>query len=301
MFAKYVGALIAAVTLASGTSASEFPLTPTQTQQRALAKACEGRDGWSDAAPPARLFGNSYYIGTCGITVLLITGPDGHIVIDAATEQAVPAILANIRALGFDPRDVKLLLGTHEHVDHMGGLAALKAATGGRLLVREPARGPLETGRVDADDPQHGIIPGLTPVGVDGILSDGVPVRLGSLRLTPVATPGHTAGGTSWHWQSCEGKRCLGIAYLDSLSAASRDDYRFADHPGRVAPFRETFKRVRAMPGDMFLTAHPDFANFFARMAGKEPLIDRDAGRRLVHLMQRRLDDRLAREAAAAK
>lgn len=277
---------------------SKFPLTPTQTQQRALAKACDGRDGWSDAAPPARIFGNTYYVGTCGITVLLVTSPDGHVLIDGATAEAVPSILANIRALGFDPKDIKLIVGSHEHHDHMGGFAELKAATGAKLMVREPARAVLETGQTAPDDPQYGLHEGMTPVAVDGVYAHGEVLRMGDVALTAVATPGHTDGGTSWHWRSCEGTRCLTIAYLDSLTAVSRDYYRFADHPEKVAPFRETFAKVRAMPGDLFITAHPGFSNLFQRFAGKEPLIDRDAGRRLVHAMRKRLDDRLAKEAA---
>ena len=292
-------AAVAVLSIASSAVAKDnFPLTPSQTQQRALAKACEGRDGWSDPAPPARIFGGTYYVGTCGITVLLVTGPEGHVLIDGATEEAVPSILANIRALGFDPKDVKLIVGSHEHHDHMGGFAGLKAATGARLMVREPARAVLESGKVDARDPQFGLIEGMTPVAVDDIYADGEVLRVGDISITAVATPGHTDGGTSWHWRACEGSRCLTVAYLDSLSAVSRDDYRFADHPERTAPFAETFARVRAMPGDLFITAHPGFSNLFQRFAGKEPLIDRDAGRRLVHAMRKRLDDRLAKEAA---
>lgn len=288
-----------ALLLASGSPAKNFPLTPTQKQQRALAKACEGRDGWGDAAPPARIFGGTYYVGTCGITVLLVTSSDGHVLIDGAVAEAVPSILANIRALGFDPRDVKLIVGTHEHMDHMGGFARLKAATGARLMVREPARAVVETGQVDARDPQFGITAGMTPVAVDAIYDHGEVLRVGDVALTAVATPGHTDGGTSWHWRSCEDTRCLGIAYLDSLSAVSADAYRFSDHPERVAPFAETFARVRAIPADLFMTAHPEFSDLFERLAGKAPLIDRDAGRRLVHMMRKRLDDRLAKEAAA--
>lgn len=287
-----------AIGAGASASAANFPPTATQAQQRALAAACAGRDGWADPAPPARLFGNSYYVGTCGITVLLVTGPEGHILIDGAVDAAVPSILANVRALGFDPRDIRTLVGTHEHIDHMGGFAALKAATGARLLVREPARAVVESGQVARDDPQYGIIDAMIPVAVDGVIADGDVVRVGPLALTAVATPGHTDGGTSWHWRSCEGTRCIGLAFLDSLTAVSRDDYRFSDHPDRVARLRTTLARVRSIPGDVFVTAHPGFANMFERLAGREPLIDRDAGRRLVHQMRRRLDDRLAKEAA---
>lgn len=264
----------------------------------ALASACAGRDGWSDAAPPARLYGNSYYVGTCGIAVLLVTSPEGHILIDGATAEAVPSILANIRSLGFDPRDVKLIVGSHEHVDHMGGFAALQAATGATIALREPARAVVASGRTDAADPQFGVIPDMIPVPVDRVLTDGEVVRLGPLALTARATPGHTSGGTSWTWQSCDGSLCAGIAYLDSMTAVSADSYRFTDHPERVAPFRDTFRRVRGWRCDILVTPHPGFSHLFERMSGAEPLVDRDACTRLSHAMAARLDARLAQEAA---
>ncbi|MGL5837149.1 MAG: subclass B3 metallo-beta-lactamase [Sphingorhabdus sp.] len=274
-------------------------------QGKALAEACKGRDGWSDTAPPARIFGNTYYVGTCGISVILVTSPKGHVLIDGATDEAVPSILENIRALGFDPRDIKYILGSHEHVDHMGGFAQLKAATGARLLVAQAARAVVETGRTDPADPQLGIIADMKPVAVDGTIAfdpepgDIVvakPTRLMGLR--PYRTPGHTSGGTSWGWQSCEGRRCLTFAYVDSLSAIARDDYRFTDHPERVAPFRETFARVEAMPCDILITPHPSVSSVFERLSGTEPLIDDQACRRLAQTMREKLDSRLAKEAA---
>ncbi len=266
-----------------------------QVEGAALENACKGRDGWSDAAPPARIHGNTYYVGTCGISVLLVAAPQGHVLIDGATDEAVPSILANIRSLGFDPRDIKFIVGSHEHVDHMGGFAALKAATGARLLVSAMARPALETGKTDAQDPQLGIIADMTPVAVDGIVTDET---VTVLSLIPHLTPGHTSGGTSWTWESCERAKCLNFAYVDSLSAVSADNYRFADHPERVAPFRATFDRVAALKCDVLITPHPGVSNLFARLAGKAPLIDRNACRRLAAAMRNRLDDRLAKERA---
>lgn len=293
MFGKSIALILA--TLAPTTTGWHHP---GRIEGQALAKACEGRDGWSDAAPPAKIFGNSYYVGTCGISVILVTSSDGHLLIDGATAEAVPSILANIEKLGFKPSDVKLIIGSHEHVDHMGGFAALKAATGARLLVREPARAALETGKTDPADPQFGIIPDMAPAAVDGVVMDKEVVTLGALQLRAIATPGHTSGGTSWSWRSCEGSNCATIAYIDSMSAISADAYRFTDHPERVAPFRATFDRVTGTRCDILITPHPSVSNLFPRMSGKEPLIDPSACRRLSDAMRARLDARLAKEAA---
>jgi metallo-beta-lactamase class B len=263
-----------------------------------LAAACAGRDGWSDPAPPARIFANVYYVGTCGIAALLIASPKGHILIDGATAEAAPGIAANIRRLGFDPRAVRILLNSHEHVDHAGGLAALKRLTGARMFARAEARPWLESGTVDAADPQLGTIAAFGGVAVDRTVADGGTVRLGPLALTAHATPGHTAGSTSWSWRACEGRTCRTIVYADSLTAVGPDSYRFADHPALVARFRATFERVAALKCDILVTPHPGASNLFERLAGRAPVEDPKACADYAAGARRRLDERLAREAA---
>lgn len=264
----------------------------------ALAAACEGREGWADAAPPARIHGTTYYVGTCGIAALLIAGDQGHILIDAAVEEAVPSILANIRALGFDPRDIRHILYTHEHYDHMGGLAAMAEATGANVWSAEVARQVLENGTVDESDPQFGLIDAAAPARVTHTFAPGEVITAGNVAVTAVPTPGHTSGGTSWTWESCEVGECATIAYVDSLSAVSREGYRFSDNPARVAPFRTTFATVAQMPCDIMFTPHPSFSDLFARLAGAAPLVNPAACRDLATMMEARLDARLAQEAA---
>ncbi|MES2700946.1 MAG: subclass B3 metallo-beta-lactamase, partial [Pseudomonadota bacterium] len=89
--------LLLAACAPAATAPNLPPTADARAQGAALAAACEGRDGWDDAAPPARIHGNTWYVGTCGIAVLLVTGPNGHALIDGAVEEAVPGILANIR------------------------------------------------------------------------------------------------------------------------------------------------------------------------------------------------------------
>jgi metallo-beta-lactamase class B len=270
------------------------PADKSAAEGKALAAACKGREDWADPAPPAHIFGNTYYVGTCGITVLLITSPKGHVLIDSGPADAATFILANIRKLGFRPRDVKVIVGSHEHFDHMGGFAALKAATGAEIRVRAPARMSVETGRTDPADPQAGGIPDMTPVVVGRAI--GVEKLNG---LSPVPTPGHTSGGTSWTWTACENGRCLNLAYVDSLSAISRDGYRFTDHSERVAPYRTTLATVAAMKCDVLITPHPGVSNLFARVAGEAPLVDPSACRRLAESATAALDRRLGNEQAA--
>ncbi len=265
---------------------------------KALAAACEGRDGWSDPAPPAKIHGNTYYVGTCGITALLVTTPDGLVLIDGATEEAAPDILANIRALGFDPADVRYLLASHEHLDHVGGLKALQDATGASVLARKEAVATLTSGEPEAIDPQRGAIPPFRGVTVARTLKEGETLPVGGIGLTIHATPGHTPGSTSWTWKSCEAGDCRTIAYVDSLSAVSADDYRFTDHPGYVAMLRGTFAKVPGLPCDLLITPHPGASSLFERLAGEAPLVDSGACKAYAAGAAKRLDERLAKEAA---
>ena len=264
-----------------------------------LASACAGRDGWSDAAPPAKIYGNSYYVGTCGISALLIAAPDGLVLIDGATAEAAPGILANIRALGFDPKNIRYLLASHEHLDHVGGLKALQDATGATILARREAVATLTSGEPEAIDPQRGAIPPFAGVKVARELKDGETLPIRDIRLTLHATPGHTPGSTSWTWKSCEAGDCRTIAYVDSLSAVSADDYRFTDHPDYVAMLRATFAKVPTLPCDILITPHPGASNLFARLADEAPLVDATACKTYAEGAAKRLDERLAKEAAA--
>lgn len=274
------------------------PAAPTPAD-RALAIACADRNGWSDPAPPAKIFGNSYYVGTCGIAAILIDSPGGLVLIDGATEEAAPSILANIRSLGFDPGKIRFLLSSHEHLDHVGGLKALQDVTGALYFARSEAAAAMASGQPDVTDPQKDSLKPFAGVRVSRTLLDGEMLKISRIRLTAHATPGHTPGSTSWTWRSCEGRDCRTIAYIDSLTAVSADGYRFSDHPDYVATFRATFDKVAALPCDILITPHPGASNFFARLAADAPLADPAACRTYAEGARQRLDARLAKEAVA--
>ena len=238
----------------------------------ALATACEGKDGWNVPAPPALIHGRTFYVGTCGLTSLLITSPQGHILIDGGTPQAAPLIAANITRLGYRLRDVKIILNSHEHFDHAGGIAELQRLTGARVMVLDAARATLVTGMVEQRDPQAGALDKLASARVAATLRHGQVVRLGPLALTAHATTGHAPGSTSWTWRSCERSRCLNIAYADSVSAISADGYRFNDHAAYVAAFRAGMTRLAAIRCDLLITPHPSGSQLFERFGGKAPL-----------------------------
>lgn len=300
MFVK--ATLLAALALAACAPQPPVPARAPMTHTgAALATACAGRDGWSDAAPPARIFGNSYYVGTCGISAVLIDAPGGLVLIDAATEEAAPLILANIRTLGFDPKKIRAILTSHEHHDHVGGLAAIQNATGAPVYARREAAPQLASGELDARDPQRGAIKPFQGVTVVSPGRDGQPLPIAGMEFTLHATPGHTPGSTSWTWKSCEDKDCRAIAYVDSLTAVSSKTYRFSDHDDYVAMMRGTFAKVPTLPCDILVTPHPSASNLFARLAGDAPLTDNDSCRRYAEGARERLDARLAKEMSTAQ
>ena len=147
--------MVAALAALALIGASPAPAPNPAAASPDIAAACGTHDGWSDPAPPAHIHGRTWYVGTCGITVVLVKTNAGLVLIDNGPEDAAPLVLANIRALGFDPKQVKWLLSTHEHFDHAGGFAALQAATGTKLAVGPFAAQALRSGTPYPDDPQY--------------------------------------------------------------------------------------------------------------------------------------------------
>jgi len=259
---------------------------------------CAGKQGWSDPAPPIRIFANVYDVGTCGVVVLLITGPKGHILIDGATAEAAAGVARNVERLGFKLTDITLMLASHEHLDHVGGTAELQRLTGARLMVMPDARYAVETGLLAPDDPQFGLYPPFPPARVDALLRDGQTVSVGSLRLTAHSTFGHVRGSTSWTWTSCERHTCRAIVYADSATAAAAPGYRFSDHPDYVERFRASLRKIGQLRCDVLITPHPAVSNLYARLAGEAPLVNPQACADYASDAAGKLEERLASEAA---
>ena len=262
---------------------------------------CSDASGWDDPATPLRVHGDTWYVGTCGIAALLVTSPEGHVLIDGATPRAGLQIIDNIRALGFDPKDVRAIVFSHEHFDHVGGLAALQAATGAPVYARSPAMDTLRRGASDESDPQFGELDAFDPVADVRLLADDGVVNAGGIELQAVATPGHSVGGTTWTWRSCDGQDCRQMVYGDSLTAVSADGYRFSDHPDVLARLRQSFAAVAALGCDILVTPHPSASALWSRLGpdATRPLVDEGACRAYAEAGAMRLEQRLAKEAGA--
>src|ERR1044071_7932221 len=238
----------------------------TKTLQAERPKACEWCAGWNVAQDPFRVFGNTYYVGVAGLGAVLVTSDKGLVLLDGGLPQSAPLIDASIRKLGFRTEDIRLIVNSHAHYDHAGGIAALARSSGAVVAASASVARALESGGPPADDPQYAFgreansFPAVKRVKV---VADGETLRVGKLGITAHLTPGHTPGSTTWTWRSCEGPRCLDIVYADSLNPVSAPGFRFtgdATHPDITATFRHSISAVGRLPCDILLAVHPDFA-----------------------------------------
>jgi metallo-beta-lactamase class B len=292
--------LALAITPAVCVTAATAPLSAPPTTP------CHADAKWTQPAAPLRVYGNTWYVGTCGLSSILVTSKEGHVLIDGDIEEAAALIEANIRALGFRLEDVRYILHSHEHSDHVGGIAKLQRDSHAVVAARAPAAAALEQGHGDRSDPQF--LFGLTfpPIANVRRIDDGEKIRLGPLELTAHATPGHTPGSTTWTWRSCEQRRCLDVVYADSLTAMADDAFHYSDenaHPGVVAAFRRSIATIAALPCDILVTPHPDASDLWERVGAqpKAALIDPGACRRYAAGAAEKLDARIAKEKGMAE
>ena len=267
------------------------------------AEQCKPWDDWDKPGPPFKVHGNTYYVGTCGITALFIKTDDGHVLMDTGTKKGAAEVYRNILELGFEPRRIGLILYSHEHFDHVGGLARIQKVSDAPVISSDGAWRTFLTGEAHTADPQYGLHDPMEPSPNVIKLSPNTPVVFGGVVFTAVPTPGHSPGAMSWSWEECENRadetlNCKTIVYADSLSPVSRDDYRFSDHPEYVAEYRAGIERLANLDCDILLTPHPSHSKMVKRAAtgtfeGGVTCAEYAAGK------MRDLDARLEREAGA--
>ncbi len=220
---------------------------------------------WTTPTAPFRIAGNVYYVGTRGIGAYLIVAGKHAILLDGGPEAAAPLIEKNIAALGFSLRDVKIILNSHAHFDHAGGIARIKQDTGAAVYASPGDRWALEHGLHDGET----IYPrGHFPaVHVDHVLKDGESVALRGVRMKATFTPGHTRGCTTWSTEVIEPGRVLKVVFPCSLSVAGNILVRNKTYPGIVRDYEQSFATVGAMKADIVLTNHPEVADVLGREA----------------------------------
>jgi metallo-beta-lactamase class B len=274
---------------------------PAQPQMSGCARCVE----WNRAQKPFRIFGNTYYVGPHGLSSILITSQTGHVLIDGGLRESAEQIAQNIRALSFRVEDVKLILNSHVHFDHAGGIAELERRSGARVVASNWSANVLRTGRPGKGDPQYaGGIP-IEPVAKVEQLHDDEQIRVGEIEMTAHFTPGHTPGGTSWTWKACEASICRTIVYADRLTPVSSGKFRFSssrDYPDALADFEKSFAFLENTPCDILITTHPDASSLWDRLEGRgngttpDPMVNPGACRELAQHGRQLLRQRLADE-----
>jgi metallo-beta-lactamase class B len=265
--------------------------------------SCASCPTWNEPQEPFKIYGNAYYVGTHGLGSVLITSPTGHVLIDGALPESVPQIAAHIRALGFRVEDVKLIVNSHVHFDHAGGIAELQKLSGARVAASPWSAGVMRGGAVPHDDPQFGVIVPIARVASVATVKDGETLTAGGVTVTAHRTAGHTPGGTSWTWRSCEGSRCLSLVYADSLTPVSADGFLYSRskaYPHAIEDFERSYSFLDRTPCDILITPHPDFSSLWERLERRstnpDALIDPAACRVLAQDARERLGKRLATE-----
>jgi metallo-beta-lactamase class B len=240
--------------------------------------------GGQGPAEPFRIAGNLYYVGATDAAAFLLTGPEGHIVLDAGYPSTAPMIIASITKLGFSINDVRVLLNSEPHPDHAGGLGVLQQASGAEVWASDASADALASG---GDDPDAmlplrvltwiGVV-GYPPMRVDHRFSDGDTIRLGPLVLTAHITGGHTRGCTSWSFPVRDGDRVLNV-----VSACDLGRLATVQYAGQEADLERSFRVLRGLPVDIWVTCHARwwgrYRKFLASAAAKdpvEPFIDRE-------------------------
>lgn len=290
--------LAAALALAACASAAE-----PAAQDDAHARWAENNPDWVAPVEPFEIASGVFYVGTEGLSVFLIKTSKGAILIDGGLSQVAPMALGNLKTLGVAARDVRILLNSHAHVDHAGGLAALKAATGASLIASDGDRQALETGRaLGSEDDDFQAFP---PVAVDRVIADGERVTLGEVSLTARIMPGHTQGCTSWTMNAA-GKEILFFCSATVAGNRLADREKGPQYPGIVEAYRRTFKTAATLRPDILLANHPGFFDMQERRAAQRAgdanaFVDRAAFARLMQRLERDFEAELARQEAAAR
>ena len=299
---RYIAACAALLTGASvaQTAPSTLPPAPSSVWIKRLF------DGWRAPVPPQHLVGNIYYVGAIGVSSYLITTAEGHILLDTGFDDTVPIIQHSVEQLGFRVADIKIILSSHAHTDHVGGHARMKQLTGAEIYASAADARTLASG--GADDfiqwPKDTIL--YAPVKADRIVAEGERVTLGGVTLTAHLTPGHTRGATTWTMDVAEGGVTRHVVFFSSASI--NPGTRLVNnplYPEFVRDFEATFAKLQALPCDIFFAPHGGqfaMAEKFAQLGrGGEgnPFVDPAGWKRLVTEAEKAFRDQLSAERAA--
>lgn len=303
---------VAAATIAIGVLAGCAPRTPPprlasdaviDAAERAPLDPFAESGRWNKPFAPFTVIGNIHYVGTEGVSAFLVTTPKGHILIDGILAQSVPQIIANIRTLGFDIRDVKYLLNSHAHIDHAGGLAGLQRASGALMIASAADRPTLEAGAIGFGPTKDMPFP---PIRVDRVVGEEDTVQLGAVALMAHMTPGHTQGCTTWTMAVKGADGAPHTAIFHCSTTVAGQSLIPESWPGMIAAYRASFAKLRATRADVFLGSHENFFDLRPKRARQlagdaNAFVDQEGLARFNDEMERAFDVELERQKGATR
>jgi metallo-beta-lactamase class B len=270
------------------------------------------RPMWNAPMKPFHLIDQIYYVGMGDTSSYLIFTLQGFILIDGGLPESAAAIEANIKTLGFDIKDVKIILNSHAHFDHAGGLAKLKRDSGARLIASQGDKPILEKGHISYG-PSAAPEDDYPRVKVDRVVKDGDTVFLGGVTLTAHLTPGHTPGATSWTMPIVQGGQNHNVVFFSSMTVGGQPLVGNKAYPAIVDDFKASFAKLKAIDADILLAPHGDQMGLAKKAAtlqantdkkvldAPNPFIDKTEFHRVVGQMEKQFDDALAKQQAAEK
>lgn len=268
-----------------------------------LGQATERERSWNKPVEPFKIIDNIYYVGANEITSFLITTPQGHILIDSGFVETAPQILANIKKLGFKPKNVKFILNSQSHHDHSGGIEELKRVSGAKLAVMEQDKAQIEAG--GRNDFAWGDEATYPAVKVDRTLTDGDTITLGGTTLKAVLTPGHTKGCTTWTTTAKENGRSYNVVWVCSTTVPGYKLVGNDKYPTIVDDYRRTFQILKNLPCDVFLASHGNFFDLETKSGRikenplQNPFIDRAGYQQFLTDSDRDFESELKKQLAA--
>jgi metallo-beta-lactamase class B len=259
---------------------------------------------WNTPTEPFKMIGNVYYVGTDGLASYLITSPQGHILVDTVMPEATSQIKASIEKLGFKVTDIKYLLNTHAHIDHTGGLAELKQASGGQMIAGDADKPLLEGGYYPGAREDTALA--FPPVKVDRTVREGDTVTVGDVTLTARETPGHSPGCTSWAFSVKDGDATRSVLIFCSGTVALNRLVTNPTYPGIVTDYRQTFARAKDMKADVLLAPHPEMYRMAEKRAkladgGSNPFVNPGEFNAYAETLEKAFEDALAKQTTAAQ
>jgi metallo-beta-lactamase class B len=259
------------------------------------------RGAGSQPVEPFRVIGNIYYVGAVAISSHIIVTSEGLILLDTGTEQMLPGILGNIEKLGFRWQDIKIILSSHAHWDHVEGHAAMKERTGAQVMALGEDAVAIAAG---VDNSAIGAA-GWTPAAVDRTLRDGDVVALGDVSMQAHLTAGHTKGCTTWTTTVREGQQQYLVVFVGGTSINQGVRLRNnARHPGIVEDYARTFQTLKQLRADVFLAQHPSMYDMSRKRqqmidgATQNPFVDSDGYQRFVREEEGKFVAQLQQETA---